>query len=152
MAVVSARRIVTGLAPDGRSCVLADAPLARGPGEISTTIWQAPRLPVDEPADVDLPPAPFSFDTIHSGGVAFSICEFPADFSADFHATDTVDFITMLEGELVLRTESGEVTLRAGDVAVDRGIVHGWRNDSGKPARATIVLVPARPLGAGGTV
>ena len=41
---------------------------------------------------------------------------------------------------------------QAGAVLVDRGVSHSCRNDSGKPARAAIVLLPALPVGKGRTV
>jgi len=52
---------------------------------------------------------------------------------------------------VVFVTQTGETTLRAGDVIVDRGIVHAWRNDSGEDAVAAIVVVPAKPVGEGRT-
>jgi hypothetical protein len=42
--------------------------------------------------------------------------------------------------------ESGEVTLRAGDLGVCRGAMHGWRNDSGAIARMLTFMLPAEPL------
>jgi quercetin dioxygenase-like cupin family protein len=82
----------------------------------------------------------------------FMLMEFAPGQPEFWHATDTLEYITMLEGEIVFQTESEEVTLRAGDVLVDRGVLHSWRNDSGKPARAAIVIIPAEPVGKGRTV
>jgi len=48
--------------------------------------------------------------------------------------------------------ETGEVTLRAGDLIVDRGVIHGWRNDAGVPAVYASVTIPAKPVGQGRTV
>jgi mannose-6-phosphate isomerase-like protein (cupin superfamily) len=52
----------------------------------------------------------------------------------------------------VLVVETGEVTLRAGDLIVDRGVIHGWRNDGVEPAVYVSVTLPARPVGLGRTV
>ena len=58
----------------------------------------------------------------------------------------------MMAGEVVLELESGETILRAGDVSVDRGVVHAWRNDGDQTARIAFIIVPAHPVGAGRTV
>jgi mannose-6-phosphate isomerase-like protein (cupin superfamily) len=44
------------------------------------------------------------------------------------------------------------VTLRAGDCIVDRGVIHGWRNDGAEPAVYASVTIPAQPVGQGRTV
>jgi len=41
--------------------------------------------------------------------------------------------------------------LRAGDVFVDRGVLHAWRNDGAEDAFYTSVTVAAHPVGAGRT-
>lgn len=144
------RRIITGLDSDGRSAVLVDEAIVHTAGG-AAIIWASEALPADNSAPAGPVPA-FSFDLMHGGGASFMVMEYPADMGEYWHATDTVDCLAMLSGEIVFMTETGEVTLRAGDVLVDRGIVHCWRNDSGKPARAAIVLMPAKPLGKGRTV
>ena len=53
---------------------------------------------------------------------------------------------------VVLALETGEVTLRPGDLIVDRGVIHGWRNDGAVPAVFASVTIPAKPVGAGRTV
>jgi hypothetical protein len=44
------------------------------------------------------------------------------------------------------------VTLRAGDVVVQRGTNHRWVNRGSVPARVAFVLVDAQPLGIGNPV
>lgn len=145
------RRVLTGLDAGGKSAILVDEPLVHSSGG-AAVVWASASLPADNSLAADAPVPAFSFDLMHSGGAAFMVMEYPAEMGAFWHATDTTDCIAMLSGEIVLMTETGEVTLRAGDVLVDRGVVHCWRNDSGQPARAAITLLPARPLGKGATV
>ena len=114
-------------------------------------MWHTPSLPADNTGTADAATAPVSFDALQSGGSTFMVMEYPPNMAAFWHATDTIDYIAMLSGEVTLELESGEATLRAGDVLVDRGIVHCWRNDSGAPARAAIIMLPAHPVGAGRT-
>jgi quercetin dioxygenase-like cupin family protein len=69
-----------------------------------------------------------------------------------WHATDTIDYIVVLRGEVVLVLETGEVTARAGDFIVDRGVLHAWRNDGPETAALAVVNLPAHPVGKGRTV
>jgi mannose-6-phosphate isomerase-like protein (cupin superfamily) len=66
------------------------------------------------------------------------------------HATDTVDFDFVIEGEVVLGLGDGtEVALKAGDAVVQNGTRHRWRNVSGRPCRVLACLVGARRETAG---
>jgi mannose-6-phosphate isomerase-like protein (cupin superfamily) len=53
------------------------------------------------------------------------------------HQSESVDIVTIVSGELVAVLETGEVTLRAGDSFVTRGIKHSWSNRTDEP----VVLV-----------
>jgi len=59
------------------------------------------------------------------------------------HKTSTVDYAIMLSGELVAIMDEEEVTMRAGDVLIQRGTNHGWSNRSDKPARIAFILLDA---------
>ena len=47
----------------------------------------------------------------------------------------------MLEGEITLVLDDSEVTLRAGDIVVQRGTDHAWANRGDSMARVAFVLV-----------
>ncbi len=68
-------------------------------------------------------------------------------FEADnlgFHRTDTIDYGVLLEGELSLELDEGRSTqLRRGDVVVQVGTRHAWRNTGNTPARMLFVMVGA---------
>ena len=133
------RRVITGINEDGRSCILFD-----GPAE--PVIWSAPELPVDNSGTQDMGLGRFRFPT---SGVDFNFANLPPGGEPFMHATNTIDFVVVVSGEIVFITETGEVALRAGDVLVDRGIVHAWRNDSDQTCRIVCVMCPAHPVGAG---
>ncbi len=57
------------------------------------------------------------------------------------HKTRSVDYGIMLEGELVLVLDEEEVTLRAGDVVIQRGTNHAWANRSDKRVVIAFVLM-----------
>lgn len=152
------RRIVTGLDDQGKSCVVVDEPpisLGHGvnDGGGGGYLWRTETVPADNSGRTDIRIAPpFSYDWFHDGGSNFMVVEQAPSRDAFMHATDTVDYVVMLEGEVTLVLEAEEVTLRAGDFLVDRGVNHGWRNDGPGKAVYAVITVPAHPVGKGRTV
>jgi quercetin dioxygenase-like cupin family protein len=59
------------------------------------------------------------------------------------HRTRTLDYVVVIEGELVLILDDSEVTLKPGDVVVQRGTDHAWENRSGTIARAAFFHIDA---------
>ena len=165
------RRIVTGHHPDGRSKVLMEgqAPNVkqRQAGNASTLLWVTDGAPAkaakeDRAAgDIGVPPPP--------RGSIFRLAEFPPGFGvadsrdvpiADLalgpdiapghpprypgvHRTRSVDYITVLEGEICLLLDDGEVRLRAGDVVVQQATNHAWINRSSTTCRLAMVFIDA---------
>jgi mannose-6-phosphate isomerase-like protein (cupin superfamily) len=60
------------------------------------------------------------------------------------HRTESVDYGVVMEGELTLVLDEGEVQLRPGSVVVQRGTNHAWANRSGASCRMLFVLVDGR--------
>jgi len=52
--------------------------------------------------------------------------------------TRTLDFCVVLEGEITLVLDTGEVHLKAGDTVVQRGTHHAWSNRSTRPCTVAI--------------
>ena len=143
----SVRRVVTGLDPQGQSCILFDGPSGM-------VVWTSDRSPADNSSNADAGDAPFTFD-ISEGGTLMATIAFAPDGTTGpmgMHATDTLDYAVITSGEITLITETGETLLRAGDVVVDRGILHAWRNDGPEPCRAVFIFVKADPVGKGATL
>ncbi|WP_048578489.1 cupin domain-containing protein [Flavisphingomonas formosensis] len=58
------------------------------------------------------------------------------------HRTETIDYGIMIEGEITMLLDDSEVTLRPGDVVIQRGTDHGWENRSETvTARIAFVLI-----------
>lgn len=57
------------------------------------------------------------------------------------HRTETVDYAVVLEGEITLILDEGDVALKAGDVVIQRGTSHAWSNRSGKNVKMLYVLM-----------
>ena len=66
-------------------------------------------------------------------------------FEADcpgMHRTQSIDYDIVVKGRIWLELDDGaEVELQAGDVAVQQGNRHAWRNKSDAPATIAFVLV-----------
>ncbi|MBH3426428.1 cupin domain-containing protein [Pseudomonas alkylphenolica] len=70
--------------------------------------------------------------------------QFEAD-APGFHRTDTIDYGVLLEGELTLLLDEGDSCVcTAGDVVVQMGTRHAWRNTGNTPARVMFVMVDAQ--------
>jgi mannose-6-phosphate isomerase-like protein (cupin superfamily) len=63
----------------------------------------------------------------------------------DAHATDTLDYVTILRGHVTLVVGDAEVTLGPGDSVVQQpGVPHDWQNRGEEPAVMVGVLISAR--------
>lgn len=162
--MLSTRRVVTGTGPDAASCVTADgaAPVTgmdRYPGVEIARLWATEgRDALDRSGtERDVPPGAFYPPP---GGTRFLRITYPPGFGVSapdddgasppgrllMHRTATVDYGIVLAGELTLVLEdASESTLRAGDVIVQNGVVHGWRNRGPGPAVAVFVLIGYQP-------
>ena len=151
----SARRVVTGHDRNGKSVVVSDGPPPQhhpmhGPavGADFIEIWNAPQviplLTSVEPRE----PNEREFTIMPVAGHLLRILEvYPPQAGGKrtvMHRTQTLDYVVMLEGELVLLLDDSEVTLKAGDVVVQRGTDHAWENRSDKVARAAFFHIDAR--------
>ena len=60
------------------------------------------------------------------------------------HRTSTLDYVVVISGEIVLVLDDSEVTLRQGEVVVQRGTDHAWENRSSQPARMAFFHIDAQ--------
>ena len=63
----------------------------------------------------------------------------------NMHKTDSVDYIILLEGEVTLILDEGEVDMKPLDVVVQRGTNHAWSNRGDKNAVLAAILIDAEP-------
>ncbi|TDW28344.1 quercetin dioxygenase-like cupin family protein [Rhizobium azibense] len=90
-------------------------------------------------ATVD-PASAFKEQAVHIPGL---IQAFEPD-APGMHTTDTVDYDIVLDGEIWLELDDGaETLLKQGDVVVQCGTRHAWRNKGDKPATMCFVLIGA---------
>ena len=87
---------------------------------------------------------------VEDGSVA-RLVDFPPGYSSPMHRTISLNYNFVLEGEVELILDSGETRiLKPGDMAVQRGINHAWRNTSqDKWARISAFALPAEKFAIG---
>jgi mannose-6-phosphate isomerase-like protein (cupin superfamily) len=60
------------------------------------------------------------------------------------HTTDSIDYVLVVSGEVTLELDDGEqAVLRAGDVVVQNGTRHAWRNHGTEPCTIVGVAIGA---------
>lgn len=142
---------------------------AERPGHYSTEIWRTDGAPASINYEPDLVTGPRQLRPPRNGTV-IRVSEMPPESEALqkmdaatasklldhastykeggrhplMHRTETVDYCILLSGELTLILDDSEVTLRAGDMVVQRGTNHAWSNRSGKPCIIAFVLVDGK--------
>lgn len=64
------------------------------------------------------------------------------------HTTDSIDYGIVLDGEIWLELDHGmEKLVRTGDIVVQNGTRHAWRNKTDKPVTVAFVLIGAARQG-----
>ena len=164
------RRVVTGINQSGKSYFVHDGPtpghLDLGVA-VNDEIWVDDPAKPDPTAKVDpvdvqtfqLVPPPggsvvriFTFmpASVHPEKLAEALAKGAARFDTGgamekddpaMHATRTIDYGVVLSGEIDLELDEGEVHLRPGDVVVQRGTRHAWRNRGARPCTMAFVLI-----------
>lgn len=89
---------------------------------------------------------------VNKGGSVCRTVDFSPDNEPIMHRTKSLDYGVVLEGEMEMILDSGESKiLKRGDVAVQRGTNHAWKNTSKTEwARMMFVLLDSVPLYVGG--
>jgi mannose-6-phosphate isomerase-like protein (cupin superfamily) len=109
------------------------------PGGVRWLVFTIPALRQAPPEGTDLAAAAARTEALLPGLRATMEPDNPG-----MHRSDTVDFVYVLEGEIVLELDDGrETTLRCGDTLVQNGTRHAWRNRSGQPCRLLVVMLGA---------
>lgn len=152
------RRVVTGHDSNHVAKVLMDEPATNakrpGSGVVSTLVWCTDGAPAQMPIGdaVEDMGARILGTAPPAKGTRFCVIDFPPGNDAHMHRTETIDYVIVLEGEIQMGMDDSTVTLKAGDILIQRGTNHAWANRSDKRARVAFVLIDAEPLGIGAPV
>jgi len=151
-------RVVTGFDATGEPVIVrrGEPPTIIHAGRYRTTeLWVTDRTPPTA-AEADTSTRPWELEP-PPGGTCFRIVEIaPADDAAaepdaehegfrDAHATDTLDYVTVISGQVTLLVGDEAVTLGPCDSVIQQpGVPHDWQNRSAERAVMVGVLLSAR--------
>ena len=156
-------RVVTGYDENGDPAIIwqGEPPTLIRAGRYTTTeLWVSDRGPLSA-GDIDASAREWALEP-PAGGSCFRIVEIAPDALdadqadagrvgdarhqgfQDAHATDTLDYVTILRGEVTLVVGRTEILLRPGDSVVQQpGVRHDWQNRSAERAVMVGVLLSA---------
>ena len=158
------RRVVTGHDDAGRAIVVSDGPADAIPigagGLAMNSIWGRDEA-ASFPDDGTMPTFRGAFPPV--GGFRYSVAHFPPGTTAELdrfvttalaewadpdhpgmHRTASLDIVVVLSGTLVLELDDGkQVTLGPGDVVVQNGTKHRWRNPGDEQAAFAGITIGA---------
>lgn len=144
---VPVRRVVTGFDEHGRSTTIIDGPVQAlsgypaYPGASGAPVWFT-SFPDDVRATADVAAGRVG-ERPGPGGTRFYVVRIDPGVEIPFHATPTVDYHCVVQGEITCLLEEGEVTVRAGELLVQRATPHGWVNRGTEPFVSVAVMVDA---------
>jgi quercetin dioxygenase-like cupin family protein len=149
------RRVVTGHDENGRAIVSIDESVKNvaqtRPGAEATVIWTSEGFPVDNDGNVDGSRRNIGIATLANGTV-FRVVSFGPGVSPRNHRTDSIDYATVISGEIDMELDGTSVHLKAGDVLVQRGTIHNWVNEGTTPCIISFAQIAARSVTAGDRV
>jgi quercetin dioxygenase-like cupin family protein len=149
------RRVVTGHDKNGRAIVSIDENVRNvaqtRPGAEAAVVWTSEGFPVDNDGSADGSARNIGIATLANGTV-FRVLSFGPGVSPRNHRTDSIDYATVISGEIDMELDGTSVHLKAGDLLVQRGTIHNWVNKGTAPCVIAFVLVGAKPVTIGGKV
>jgi len=143
------RRVVTGHDATARAVFRSDEqfqpqPIPSGDADFAL-VWTTATVPADNNDETDGRKRDAGL-TLNQGSVIRVVDMLPGGASP-MHRTNSVDYGIVLSGNLELELEDGVKTLLGpGDIVVQRGTNHLWRNPSAtEVCRIVFILVQASP-------
>lgn len=146
----SIRRLVTGHTLTGRAVFTSDdafEPVVIPSGDAAfAKIWTTATVPADLNDATDGRDRETG-TTLHGGSVIRIVDMLPGA-SSPFHRSSSIDYGIVMSGTIELELDDKEVkTLTAGDIIVQRGTIHLWRNPSTtEKCRIVFILIEAKPF------
>ena len=121
------------------------------PGAHAAVIWTSEGFPVDNNGTADASAQNIGTATLDNGTV-FRVVSFGPGVSPRNHRTNSIDYATVISGEIDMELDGSSVHLKAGDLLVQRGTIHNWVNKGTAPCVIAFVMVGAKSVTAGGKV
>ena len=151
----SFNRVVTTHDPAGLSVIhsvdsLTPTPVS--PDAAFSLVWTTAAVPADNQSDLTGSDA--AAGKTLKGGSVLRIVDMMPGKQSPMHRSFSIDYGIVLSGVLELELDGGAVqSLKAGDIVVQRGTNHLWRNPSSDTVcRIAFILIEAAPVVIDGAV
>lgn len=146
------RRVVTGHDENGRAIVAVDEfanrTTSHRTGQTAVVVWTTDGFPVDNSTTDD--GATRQVGITAPAGTVFRVVELAPGVVRFPHRTNSIDYGVVISGAIEMELDDTSVSLRAGDVLVQRGTIHNWVNRGTTPCVIAFVLVSADPVAVSG--
>ena len=146
----SIRRVVTGHDKKGAAVFVSDniyeTVVIPSRDAAMTTIWTTATVPADLNDETD--GRERDAGTTLKGGSVIRIVDMLPGASSPLHRTNSIDYGIIISGTIELELDNNNFkTIEAGDIIVQRGTIHKWRNPSAdNVCRIVFVLTEAKPF------
>jgi len=149
------RRVVTGHDEAGKSVFLSDGPPRQnhpmqGPsvGAEFVEMWSTSEAVPELTSTPNAEPTERPFTIMPPSGHLIRVIDiYPPRMGGKrtvMHRTRTLDYVVVIEGEIVLLLDDSETVLKKGDVVVQRGTNHAWENRSDRVTQMAFFHIDAR--------
>jgi quercetin dioxygenase-like cupin family protein len=142
------RRVVTGHSNNGTAIFTSDnqydtVVIPAGDAAMAT-IWTTSNVPADLNDETD--GRERDAGTTLKGGSVIRVVDMLPNASSPMHRTSSIDYGIIMSGTIELELENQEIkTLTQGDIIVQRGTIHRWKNPSSDEiCRIIFVLTEAK--------
>jgi quercetin dioxygenase-like cupin family protein len=144
------RRLVTGHNAEGTAVFVSDnhyetVVIPSGDAAMAT-IWTTTSVPADLNDETD--GRERDAGTTLKGGSVIRVVDMLPGASSPMHRTSSIDYGIIISGKIELELDNQIFkTLGQGDIIVQRGTIHRWRNPSSdEVCRIVFVLTEAKPF------
>jgi len=144
------RRVVTGNTKDGTAIFTSDdrfEPKVVPTGDAAMSLlWTTAEVPADLNDDTD--GRYREAGVTLNGGSVIRLCDMLPGGVSPWHRSSSIDYGIVISGSVELELDDGVIkTIGPGEIIVQRGTAHLWRNPSEtETCRIIFVLVEAKPF------
>lgn len=140
------RRVVTGHDAAGRAVIAREdaaptRPIPSGDAAF-LLVWSTATVPADNNDETDGREREAGLTL--PGGSVLRVVDMLPGRESPLHRSSSIDYGIVIDGEIELELDSGERrTIGAGEIVIQRGTSHLWRNRTDRPCRIAFVLIEA---------
>ncbi|KEF52226.1 uncharacterized protein A1O9_11853 [Exophiala aquamarina CBS 119918] len=151
------KRVITGHDSEGKGIIhhVDEGVWAKIDNDIVryNAMWTTSTFPIDIKNDDALEKEKTVLSLSLPNGTVLRMVDRSPGSSSAMHRTQSLDYGVVIEGEMEMIMDSGErITLQRGDVCIQRGTMHQWRNNTDSWNRMLFVLIDALPVEVAGNV